>query len=221
LVLALPGSRLVKAGILCALAAAAVLWGSSALVPGAAPATAAGLPRSIGAMALAQALGGTSSFPVLPWAAYFFAGTVVGLLAPPSRRGALFTAMAGVALVSLTTQWAGLGARGPGDPVLIAFRAGVVLCLLAALSLVPGAWAIRAAPLGRSSLGVYALHLPLVYGWSTHPGLSYRIGPALSAGPAVAVAVAVLAVSFALYRGLAAGASAMAERASRRRPPPS
>jgi len=220
LVLALPGPKAVKGGLLGALAAAAVLLGGGALVPGAAPASAAGLPRSLPAMALAQALGGTSSFPLLPWAAYFFAGTVVGLVAPPGRRGVVITAIAGMTLLVVTTQWAGLANRPPGDPVLVAFRAGVVLWLLAALSLVPGAAASRAAPLGRRSLGVYALHLPVVYGWSTHPGLSYRIGQALGPGAALGVALAVLGVSFVIYRGLALGARAVAERVIRPRPRP-
>ena len=203
LVLALPGGRAVRAGVVAALLVLAAWLGRGAGIPGAAPATAAGLPASLPAMALAQALGGTSAFPVAPWAAYFLAGTLIGLLAPADRRGAVGTAAAGAILLGVTVLWSGLGDRAPGDPVLIAFRLGVVLLVLGALELVPARAAARAAPLGRSSLGVYAVHLPIVYGWSTIPGLSFRVGRTLGAGEALALAAAVLAISFGLYRLLA------------------
>jgi acyltransferase len=205
LVLALPWHRFARAAVLAGLAAAAVLLGASAGIPGASQATAAGLPSSIPAMAVAQMFGGTSAFPLLPWAAYFYCGTLVGLLAPQDRRGALGIGAVALALLLVTTQWAGLGERLPGDPVLIAFRVGVVLAVLALLELVPAALARRAAPLGKSSLGVYALHLPIVYGWSTHPGLSTYLGPTLGAAAGLGVAALVLVVSFLLYRPLALG----------------
>lgn len=206
LVLALPIGRAGRSAALAALAISAVLFGQAATLPGGAPATAGGLPQSLPAMALAQVLHGTSPFPVLPWSAYFFAGTLVGLLAPQDRRGAAAMAVAGAALVAITVPFPGLGEREAGDPVLIAFRIGVILALLGALELVPPALAARAAPLGKSSLGVYAIHLPVVYGWSTVPGLSYRVGPTLGPAAAVALAVLVLMVSFAAYRALASGA---------------
>jgi acyltransferase len=203
LVLALPFGRAGKVAAVSALGAAAAWLGAGAGIPGEQAATAAGLPASLPGMALAQALGGTSAFPLVPWSAYFFAGTLLGLLAPADRRGAVCAAAVGVALVGVTVLWSGLGDRAPGDPVLIAFRMGVVLAVLGALSLVPARQAALAAPLGRSSLGVYAIHLPIVYGWSTIPGLSFRVGRTLAPGAAIATAALVLAVSFALYRGLA------------------
>jgi surface polysaccharide O-acyltransferase-like enzyme len=90
-----------------------------------------------------------------------------------------------------------------GDPVLFAFRVGVVLLVVAALAAVPAAVAARLAPLGRASLAVYALHVPLVYGWSTHPGIVSRIGPSLGAGASLALALAVLVGSLALARAAA------------------
>ena len=86
-----------------------------------------------------------------------------------------------------------------GDPRLVAFRVGAVLLGLAALSIVPAGFAARIAPLGRASLGVYAVHVPIVYGWSGHDGLAARVGATLSFGEATGVAIAVLAASFAVF----------------------
>lgn len=208
LVLALPCHRYAKAAILAGLTAATVLAGARATTPGDVLATAAGLPASIPAMAFVQAIGGTSAFPLFPWAAYFLAGTLVGLLAPPDRRGAAGLAVVAAVLILATTQWLGLSHRTPGSPVLVAYRVGVVLAVLALLSLVPGSLAARAAPLGKSSLGVYAIHLPIVYGWYPFPfyfwcyplrGLWNTVGRALGPAAGVAVAVLVLAASYALY----------------------
>jgi acyltransferase len=204
LVLALPWRRGAKAALLAALALAAVLLGMGATIQGGGPPTAAGLPHFLPAMALAQVFRGTSPFPLVPWSAYFFAGALVGLLAPQDRRGAVAMAAVGAALVVGALPFPGLGEREAGDPLLIAFRVGVVLLLLGALELVPASLAARAAPLGKSSLGVYAIHLPIVYGWSAIGGLAWRVGPTLGVGAALATAVAVLVASFVLFRGLAA-----------------
>ncbi len=209
LVLALPVPRLVRAALLAALAAAAVLAGARAATPGTVFATAQGLPRSIPGIAFVQMIGGTSAFPIFPWTSYFFAGTLVGLLAPAGRRGAAGLAAVAVALILAATQWWGLGHRTPGDPVLVAYRIGVVLAVLALLSLVPAAVAARAAPLGKSSLGVYAIHLPIVYGWYLVPfwfpwypfrGLASSVGKTLGPAAGLAVAALVLAGSYVLYR---------------------
>jgi hypothetical protein len=214
LVLALPWHRFAKAGILAALALGAVFAGAGAGTPGETTANLASLPASLPAMFFAQIVGGTSSFPLLPWAGYFFAGTLVGMLAPPDRRGALgIAAVAALALLA-TTQWAGLSGRTAGDPVLVAYRIAVVLAVLAALFLVPATIAVRAAPLGKSSLGVYAIHLPIVYGWYLWPywfawyplrGLWNTVGKTQGPGAGFAIAVAVLAGSYALWRLLVAG----------------
>jgi uncharacterized membrane protein len=212
LVMALPCGRAARAAAMAGLACTAVLLGQGAGLPGGAPATAAGLPQSIPAIALAQAFRGSSPFPLFPWSAYFFAGSLVGMLAPPNRRGAAAMAVVGAGLIALAVRFPGLGEREAGDPLLIAFRIGVVLTLLAFLELVPPALARWASPLGKSSLGVYAIHLPIVYGWSTVPGLSWRIGQTLGPGAAMALAVLVLLASFALYRALAAAARRVSGR---------
>lgn len=217
--LALPWTRRERVLAFVLLAVLSVSLGLRPPAP-LAPATAA-VPAAGPLLALWQAAGGTSPFPLFPWAAYFFAGAALALLAGGGggRRAAAMAAVGG-ALV-LATCWTGVGALPPADPRLVLFRVGVLLVLLAALSLVPGAAAARVAPLGRASLGVYAIHVPIVYGWSTVPGLAQRIGPALSFGGAIAIAVGVLAASFALHHAIAAvrrGATAGLRYAVRRDP---
>ncbi len=200
LVLGLPWSARERALALALLAVSAVALGMRAPAP--LPVEPASLPTSLAALALRQAAGGTSAFPLFPWAAYFFAGAIVGILAGPGGRRA-FAAMgaAGGALVAATC-WTGVGTMPPGHPALVAFRVGAVLVLFAALSAAPSAVASRLAPLGRASLAAYAIHVPLVYGWSTLDGLAQRIGPRLSLAPALGAAALVLAASVAL-RGVA------------------
>lgn len=218
LVLALPAPRAAKAALLGGLAACAAIFGTNVLMPGAVEANGAALPYSVPVIALVQAVGGYSSFPLLPWAAYFFAGAILGLLAPPDRRGVLGMAVTAAATIVVTVYWAGLGNRQPGDPVLIAYRVGVVLAVLSALSLVPARWAALAAPLGKSSLGVYALHLPIVYGWNQFTGLDRQVGRTLDAGGAIGLAVLVLAGCFVATRLLSLGKRRANELLHRPRP---
>jgi uncharacterized membrane protein len=202
-VLALPLAARERALLFGALALLAVTLGL--LPPAPLPRDAATLASSIPALALAQAAGGTSPFPLFPWAAYFFVGAVLGELA--ASGGALRVrgmAAIGTALVAATC-WTGVGVMPMGHPLLVLFRIGAILIVLAALSAVPARAAAAVAPLGRASLGVYALHVPLVYGWSTLDGLTARVGPALGLGAAVLVALAVLGASFGLQRALVAG----------------
>ncbi|HET8541256.1 MAG TPA: heparan-alpha-glucosaminide N-acetyltransferase domain-containing protein [Anaeromyxobacter sp.] len=217
LVLALPWTPREKAGAFALLAVVSVALGMRAPAP-VSPAPAA-LPAPPLAMALAQAAGGTSPFPIFPWAGYFFVGAIVGLLARDAagRRAAAMGAL-GAALVAATC-WTGVGTMPAGHPVLFAFRAGAVLVLFAALSALPRALAARCAPLGRASLGVYVAHVPMVYGWSTWHGLAQRVGPALSPLDAAAVAAAVLVASLtarhvaaALAAAARAGLAAVRER---------
>ncbi len=207
LVLALGWSDRRKALVLAGFAALAVALGT---LPPSDPAT---LRPSI-RLALAQAAGGTSAFPLFPWIGYSFVGGMLGLLAGRGEgRGALGIGAAGIALVALgMTSDATLV---PGDPRLFALRAGVVLVLLAALSAVPAALAAWVRPVGRASLAVYVIHLPVVYGWSTHTGLLQRIGPRLSLGAALAVGLAVLVAAFVLRAALARARAAASAAAAR------
>jgi uncharacterized membrane protein len=204
LVLALPWTVREKALAFALLAVLAVSLGMGGTAP--IPPEPSALPPPPFAMALAQAAGGTSPFPFFPWSAYFFAGVVVGLAtgADGGRRALALGAIGG-ALVA-ATFWTGVGTLPPGHPVLFVFRTGAVLVLFAALSSVPDAVAARLAPLGRASLGVYAIHVPIVYGWSTHQGLAQRIGLALPPLGALAVALLVLAASLAAHHAAVAAA---------------
>ncbi|WP_242342456.1 acyltransferase family protein [Anaeromyxobacter terrae] len=217
LVLALPWSRREHTWAIGALALLCVALGMLApapIVPGIPQ-----LSRSIAALVVEQATGGTSPFPLFPWAAYFFVGALVGLLAGTGGgRSAAGMALVGAVLVAGTIG-TGVGEMPMGHPLLFTFRCGAVLLVLAALSTVPAAWAARVAPIGRASLGVYAIHVPVVYGWSTFTGLTGRIGPHLGLGHALLVATAVLLGSFAVHlafqrvrSGLGAAAGAVWER---------
>jgi uncharacterized membrane protein len=161
-----------------------------------------GQPGTLTALAVEQAIRGSSPFPLFPWMAYFMAGAAVGLLLGNSGgREGRWLAAAGALIVGATC-WTGVGTMPPNDPILVAYRIGVFLLLVGVLTLVPAVTAQRLAPLGRASLGVYAIHVPIVYGWSTHPGLASRFGPVLGLPAALLVAVAVLLFSLAVRRVL-------------------
>jgi peptidoglycan/LPS O-acetylase OafA/YrhL len=187
-----------KAGAFAFLAAACLTAGL--LPPAPAAPDPSALPSSLLALALAQAAGGTSPFPLFPWGAYFFAGAILALVAPEdARRRARALALVGGALAG-ATFWTGVGVMPMGHPLLVGFRIGAVLLVLAALSLVPPRSSSRLALVGRASLGVYAIHVPIVYGWSTHDGLAAHVGATLSLPAAIGVALSVLAASFGLFR---------------------
>jgi uncharacterized membrane protein len=155
-------------------------------------------PGSVAGLVPWLALGGSSPFPAVPWVGYVFAGCLVGLAAEARPEAAArWMALTG-GLVVAATFWTGVGTMPPAHPILIVYRIGVVLLTLAALSAVPAWAARRVAPLGRLSLAAYAIHVPVVYGWSTVQGLAGRVGPVLGVGAALGVAAAVLAVSLAL-----------------------
>jgi predicted AlkP superfamily pyrophosphatase or phosphodiesterase/peptidoglycan/LPS O-acetylase OafA/YrhL len=210
LVLALPWSAREQALLFLLLAVLSVALGlrpPAPLVP-----LTTDLPARGPALAFVQATGGTSPFPIFPWAAHFFAGALLGLVSRSAPRR-IAASMAGVGAVLVAgTFWTGVATMPVGHPLLLTFRAGVILLLLAALSVVPAGLAARLAPLGRASLGVYAIHVPIVYGWSTLPGLAARVGPTLPVGGALAAAAAVLAASYALYRGFELARRGVAKR---------
>ncbi len=203
LLLGLPWSRKARAVALALAALAATAIGTRAP---AFPLTVdpASLPPSLAGMVLAQAVGGSSPFPLFPWTAYFFAGALVGLAAGEGgRRRARTMALVGLALV-LATCRSNPGELPVGSPLLFAFRTGAVLLVFAALSVIPAAAASRLAPLGRASLAVYAIHVPIVYGWSVVSGLMQLVGPVLPVWSAIVLSLAVLAGSLALREGLRA-----------------
>lgn len=154
-----------------------------------------------GPLALQQMLGGgTGSFPLLPWGSYFFAGAAFGTACArlePSRRTLVFFV-------------AGLVASIPGllsavtldltvvDRRMYLYRLGPILIAAASLSLVPSWIAHRIAPIGRASLAVYVLHLPVLYGWGTWGGLYKTIGATLPVGQTVLLGISLLSGSVGL-----------------------
>ena len=202
LTLALPWSRREKGLAFIALAALAVPLGM--LPPS--------FPSAVLAMVVAQAQGGSSPFPVFPWVAYFFFGAAIPLLTDdrPIRR-ALTLAGVGIALVAFTWRQGliDMPSMPPAYSSLVMFRVGAVFVLVAVLETCSARVARALTPLGRSSLGLYAIHLPIVYGWSTMEGLSQRVGARLSFPQASLVAVAVLVAALGAERTMRlAGAGA-------------
>jgi hypothetical protein len=151
---------------------------------------------------LHQAIGAIGSqFPLFPWAGYFFAGALAAhllrLLRPGWPQG-LLLALLGVGLIGLTrlftADWTATSAW------LVAFRVGEGLLVVAAMNFAPQ-WLSRLfAPMGRLSLWVYVLHLPVVYGWAGTPGLVERVGPTLELVPALLVGAGLLAACFLVAR---------------------
>jgi acyltransferase len=172
---------------------------------------AVGIPLASGAMwrwapslpiVLRQAVGAEGShFPLFPWAGFFFAGALAAqlfrLLRPGWPQG-LALAVLGAAVIGVThcvpEDWS------PMSPWLVAFRVGEGLLVLAAVSLLPVRLSRRLAPVGRLSLWVYVLHLPVVYGWAGTLGLADRVGPTLELGPALLIGLGLLVISYTVAR---------------------
>ncbi len=149
----------------------------------------------------------TSPFPLIPWGGYFFAGALMGLLLPRVhahwlRVAVLFGAGLGL-VVALHASWSpGLP---PHSPVQIFHRLGQVLILCALLTAVPAAIARRLQPVGRSTLVLYVFHIPILYGWSTFPGLGKQWGRVLDLWEVALVACALLVAGMLLAYGLRRG----------------
>lgn len=206
IVLSFRPSQLKQGLAFLSLAVLAVVWGmASPTLP---------LPDTLPALALAQAVGGNSPFPIFPWVAYFFFGAAASVLAKDVRvRCAAGLVSVGV-YVAASAYWQGFGSMPPAHPVLVMFRVGVVLLLLAAFAAVPARVGALLAPVARSSLGVYAIHVPVVYGWLTLEGLAQRVGPRLAFLEAALVAAVILVCVLAAERvmRLAAARAAAAAR---------
>ncbi|MDY7228845.1 acyltransferase family protein [Hyalangium rubrum] len=190
-VLALTPGTWSRAAALAALAVgiplgSALLWGMSL-----------GMPT-----VLHHALGAQGSpFPLFPWAGFFFIGALAAhllrLLRPGWPQGVML-ALLGGGLLGLThlftEEWS------PTSVWVVVLRSGQGLLVLAAMNLVPQWLARLFSPLGRLSLGVYVLHLPVVYGWAGTPGLIERVGPTLGLDLALLVGVGLLAVTYFISR---------------------
>lgn len=151
--------------------------------------------------------GGTAPFTLLPWAGYFLVGAVVGVWSArgvDARTRAMWLTVVGVALVAAGYSVA-TGHPAVTDARLFSLRLGQVLVFCGAFGLLPAWVGEKAAPLGRASLGVYVVHLPIVYGWASFPGLSYRLGKTLHPATALALGLVLLVVSYAITRLWAQG----------------
>ncbi len=176
-----------RAGALLALAvgvplASAAMWHAGTYLP-------AGLNQVVG-------LPG-SHFPLFPWMGFFFAGAFAAhalrLLRPGWPQG-LAMGVLGAGLLALThrlpADWS------PTSPWMVMLRVGQGLVVMGAVNLLPTLLSRRLAPLGRVSLWLYVLHLPVVYGWADIHGLAGRVGPVLGLGQALGVGLALLAASY-------------------------
>lgn len=153
-----------------------------------------------GPIELRQAVGMPGSrFPLFPWAGFFFAGALTAHLSRALRPGwpqGLALGALGAGLLALTSRlpadWS------PTSAWLVAFRVGEGLLVLGAINLLPQLLTRPLAPLGRASLWLYVLHLPVVYGWAGTAGLAGRVGPTLGLPAALLVGVTLLAVCYGI-----------------------
>jgi uncharacterized membrane protein len=148
----------------------------------------------------------SSPFPLLPWAAYFFAGAFCGQLLALVKGGQHGRALGMVLLgAGLTFVCARIGAADAlTSPTLFGYRLGQVVVIAGVGMALPMVIAQRLALLGRSSLVVYVFHLPIVYGWSTFPGLNARIGHALTLWQVAGLALVLLMLGLAFAEGIRA-----------------
>lgn len=133
-------------------------------------------------------------YPLMPWAGFFFAGALVAHLSRPLRAGwpqGLALGALGAALMLAAREPA---SGDPSQPWALLFGLGASLVVMGAVSLVPAPLSRWLAPLGRTSLWLYALHLPLLYGWGGIEGLATRWGPTLGLAATLGVGVGLLAL---------------------------
>jgi len=126
-------------------------------------------------------------FTLFPWLGFVFAGGAVGVLLAGARARRttpwlhLALAAVGVALCLVGFYTATLptiyrqSSYWTSSPTFFAVRSGVLLLfgpLLYALVRIAAKWDIACLPiqrLGRASLFIYWIHVPIVYGWVTYP----------------------------------------------------
>ena len=153
---------------------------------------------------LSNALGSaTTKFPLFPWAGYFFAGALAAHLMRqllPGWPQSLAIGATGAALLALsymiTPNWE------PNSAWVVLHRVGQGLLMLGFLCMMPRKVSRVLSPLGRNSLWVYVLHIPVVYGWAGIAGLAGRVGPTLSMPAALSVGVGLLLASYVITRAV-------------------
>jgi acyltransferase len=199
------GALLIGSGVLSVVAGRgprmAVLAGLALLFPWVSPWVRQVVFTGHWPLVLEQALvGRTSNFPLFPWSAYFFVGCVAGLGLVGVKRLPHWMILlgGGTGMLGLVSLWGGSAASQWGDVTLVCWRVGLLGVAAGLAMLLPARLDGWLGPVGRASLWVYVVHLPLAYGWSTFPGLGSRLGHSQTAPAALGLALAVLATSLAL-----------------------
>lgn len=150
-----------------------------------------------------------SLFPIFPYAAYLFAGVIVGNYFLKAKEGntvgtfvtRLSLAALGAILVAVFIDRLPLSFYPSHDfwktsPILFTTRVGIIILLSTGFYLIkklPDVLEKNLTMLGQASLLVYTVHLVVVYGSAMNYGLFQRVGQTLEAHVAFAVALAVLA----------------------------
>ncbi|WNG22902.1 acyltransferase [Cystobacter fuscus] len=200
------GALLIGSGVLSVVAGRgprmAVMAGLALLFPWVSPWMRQVVAAGHWPLALEQALvGRTSNFPLFPWSAYFFVGCVAGLGLAGVKRIPhwLILLGGGTGMLGVVSLWGGIAAsRWGGDVTVVSWRVGLLGVAAGLAMLLPSRLDGWLGPVGRASLWVYVVHLPLAYGWSTFPGLGSRLGHSQTAPAALGLALAVLATSLAI-----------------------
>ncbi|MEK6607786.1 MAG: heparan-alpha-glucosaminide N-acetyltransferase domain-containing protein [Myxococcota bacterium] len=157
-------------------------------------------------------------FPALPWAAYTIGGIAVGGLLRGAEGRRLHARMIALAVVGIALGWAArevvfdwalrtFGDRGPNHGVdgvvRMLYRLGVCVALVPAAfaiaKLLPRLWA-PLEQLGKTSLTIYVVHVPIVYGPFFRPWFKRKLDFAQASLAVAAVLALMLAVSVAWTR---------------------
>jgi uncharacterized membrane protein len=201
LVLVLPNARLVE--LCCGLLGASVLAASSRVVS--IDARGPWLPL----LDYVTPTGG-SLFPLFPWAAHMLLGVAFGrVLLEGPRRALRLSFAAGLACL-LCRGLAGVGFALASNQL---GRVGWVLLGMVALSLLEPlarAWPRWLWKLSGQTLIIYACHVVLVYGQGL--GLAAVVGRTLAPLPALALACAMIALSFGSALGYQRATAGLARR---------
>ncbi len=139
-----------------------------------------------------QDVGG--GFPLVPWAAFFFAGLAIG--------GGLWLRKAKPLLTLFVLSALSFAAMAllHGPEALLLKRFGWVLALVGVAAVgLSNAQRLPAAVklLGQHALTFYVVHMLVLWGIPRVPGLVYRLGPSLGWGGCFALSAACLALTAA------------------------